>query len=64
MDACYFCHESQYEGEVVNRWNQSPSLREAMKFPKPGFSDNMFPDWLYKATWWAHVVAIVLGLRY
>jgi hypothetical protein len=48
----------------LHRWNQSPSLREAMKFPKPSFSDNMFPDWLHKATWWAQVVAIVLGLRY
>jgi hypothetical protein len=48
----------------LHRWNQSPSLRKAMKFPKPSFSDNMFPDWLHKATWWAQVVAIVLGLRY
>jgi ribosomal protein L13E len=37
----------------LHRCNQSPSLRKAMKFPKPGFSDNMFPDWLHKATWWA-----------
>jgi hypothetical protein len=48
----------------LHRWNQSPSLREASKFPKPGFSDSMFLDWLHKATWWAQVVAIVLGLRY
>jgi hypothetical protein len=48
----------------LHKWNQSPSLLKAMKFPKPGFSDNMFPDWLHKATWWAQVVAIVLGLRY
>jgi hypothetical protein len=34
----------------LRRWNQSPSLREAMKFSKLGFNDNMFPDKLHKAT--------------
>jgi hypothetical protein len=27
----------------LERWNQSPTLREALKFPKPGFSDGVFP---------------------
>jgi hypothetical protein len=48
----------------LHRWNQSPSLCEALKFPKPGFNDNMFPDWLHKATRWAQVVAIVLSPRF
>jgi hypothetical protein len=39
----------------IERWNQSPALREALKFPKPGFSDGVFPEWLHKATWWAQV---------
>jgi hypothetical protein len=39
----------------LQRWNQSATLREALKFPKPGFNDSMFPEWLQKATWWAQV---------
>jgi hypothetical protein len=39
----------------IERWNQSPALREALKFPKPGFSDSIFLEWLHKATWWAQV---------
>jgi hypothetical protein len=39
----------------LQRWNQSATLREALKFPKPGFNDSMFPEWLHKATWWVHV---------
>jgi hypothetical protein len=34
----------------IERWNLSPALRETFKFPKPGFSDSVFPDWLHKAT--------------
>jgi hypothetical protein len=34
----------------LQRWNQSATLREALKFPKPGFNDSMFPKWLHKAT--------------
>jgi hypothetical protein len=37
----------------LQRWNQSPSLREALKFQKPNFNDSMFPNWLHKATCWA-----------
>jgi hypothetical protein len=43
----------------IERWNLSPALRETFKFPKPGFSDSVFPDWLYKATWWAQVSTCV-----
>ena len=39
----------------LQRWNQSLSLREFLKFPKLRFNDHAFPPWLYKATWWAHV---------
>jgi hypothetical protein len=39
----------------LQRWNQSATLRETLKFPKPGFNDSMFPKWLYKGTWWAQV---------
>jgi hypothetical protein len=48
----------------LHRWNQSASLQEALKFPKPGFNNNMFPDWLHKATWWAQVLSLVLGLQF
>jgi hypothetical protein len=34
----------------LQRWNQSATLKEALKFPKPSFNDSMFPEWLYKAT--------------
>ena len=40
----------------LERWNSSPTLREALKFPKPKFSDLDFPKWLHKVTWWAHVI--------
>jgi hypothetical protein len=30
------------------RWDQSATLKEALKFPKPGFNDSMFPEWLHK----------------
>jgi hypothetical protein len=43
----------------IERWNLSPALRETFKFPKPGFSDSVFPDWLHKATWWAQVSTCV-----
>jgi hypothetical protein len=31
-------------------WNQFGVLKEAMKFPKQGFSDGTFDKWLHKAT--------------
>jgi hypothetical protein len=46
----------------LERWNKSPSLREALKFPKPKFSDIDFPEWLHKATWWAQVRTSVFFL--
>jgi hypothetical protein len=39
----------------LERWNKSPALREALKFPKPRFGDADFPEWLRKATWWSQV---------
>ena len=39
----------------LERWNNSPTLREALKFPKPKFNDIDFPPWLHKATWWAQI---------
>jgi hypothetical protein len=33
--------------------NQSGVLKEAMKFPKQGFSDGTFGKWLHKATFWS-----------
>jgi hypothetical protein len=35
----------------IERWNQSHALCEALKFPKPRFSDGIVPEWLHKATW-------------
>lgn len=40
----------------LERWNKSASLREAVKFPPPGFNDITFLDWLHKATWWSQVL--------
>jgi len=37
----------------LERYNKSPSLREALKSPKSKFNDIDFSEWLYKATWWA-----------
>jgi hypothetical protein len=34
----------------IESWNQSPALREALKFLKPRFSASVFSEWLYKAT--------------
>jgi len=34
----------------LERWNNSPSLHEAFKFPKPKFNNIDFPKWLHKAT--------------
>ena len=39
----------------LERWNQPPSLRVQLKFPKQGFNDDAFYTWLNKATWWAQV---------
>jgi hypothetical protein len=42
----------------LERWNKSTSFREAQKFPKPGFNDVEFAQWLHKATWWSQVLFI------
>ena len=47
--------DSETKAQWMRRWNQSASLREAVRFLKPGFPDTMFPEWLHKATWWAQV---------
>lgn len=39
----------------LQQWNFPPSIRDALKFPKPVFSDVVFPPWLHKATWCAQV---------
>lgn len=39
----------------LERWNQPPPQRVQLKFPKLGFSDAVFGEWLHKATWWAQV---------
>jgi hypothetical protein len=39
----------------LERWNQPPSLRVQLKFPKQGFNDDAFYTWLNKATWWVQV---------
>jgi len=35
----------------LEKWNKSLFLHEALKFPKPKFSDIDFLEWLHKATW-------------
>jgi hypothetical protein len=39
----------------LERWNQPPSLRVQLKFPKQGFNDDVFYTLLKKVTWWAQV---------
>ena len=39
----------------LQRWNSSASIRDAYRFPKAGFGDAKFPEWLNRATWWAQV---------
>jgi len=34
----------------TQRWNQPPNLRVQLKFPKQGFNDDAFYNWLNKAT--------------
>ena len=43
----------------LNRWNSSPKMRELLKFPPPGFSDDAFKAWLPKAVWWSQVSLIL-----
>ena len=44
----------------LQRWNYSAAIRDAHRFPKVGFCDSKFPDWLNRATWWAHVSFVML----
>ena len=39
----------------LQRWNSSAAIRDAHHFPKVGFADSKFPEWLNRATWWAQV---------
>jgi hypothetical protein len=39
----------------LQRWNSSAAIRDAHRFPKAGFGDSKFPEWLNRATWWAQV---------
>jgi hypothetical protein len=39
----------------LQRWNSSAAIRSAHRFPKVGFADSKFPEWLNRATWWAQV---------
>ena len=46
--------------KCLKRCNNSPALREALKFPKPKFNDIKIPKWLHKATWWAQKIKIFI----
>lgn len=39
----------------LERWNLPQTQRVQLKFPKVGFSDIVFGEWLHKATYWAQV---------
>ena len=39
----------------LKRWDQSPALREAVRFPSRKFANHSFPEWLKKAVWWDQV---------
>ena len=43
----------------LQRWNSSAAIRDALRFPKPGFGDSKFPEWLNRATWWAQVSFVI-----
>ena len=43
----------------LQRWNSSVAIRDAHRFPKVGFADSKFPEWLNRATWWAQVSIVV-----
>ena len=40
----------------LERWNQSPALRDAARFPSRKFADHSFHVWLKKAVWWNQVL--------
>ena len=51
----------------LQRWNSSAAIRDAYRFPKPGFGNSKFPEWLNRATWWALVGKIfnfMLSIHY
>lgn len=39
----------------LERWNKPPKFRENQRFPKLGFSEQMYLNFLNKATWWSQV---------
>jgi hypothetical protein len=39
----------------LQRWNSSAAIQDAHRFPKAGFADSKFPEWLNRATCWAQV---------
>ena len=43
----------------LQRWNSSAAIHDAHRFPKVGFGDSKFPDWLNRATWWAQVSIVI-----
>ena len=43
----------------LQSWNSSAAIRDAHRFPKVGFGDSKFPEWLNRATWWAQVSFVV-----
>ena len=42
----------------LQRWNSSAAIRDAHRFPKSGFADSKFLEWLNRATWWAQVSSV------
>ena len=43
----------------LQRWNSFAAIWDAHRFPKVGFGDSKFPEWLNRATWWAQVSFVV-----
>ena len=43
----------------LQRWNSFAAIRDAHRFPKTAFADSKFPEWLNRATWWAHVRVLI-----
>jgi len=45
----------------LQRWNSSAAIRDGHRFPKAGFADSKFPEWLNRGTWWAQVSIVHLN---
>ena len=39
----------------LQQWNSSTTIRDSHRFPKVGFADSKFPEWMNRTTWWAQV---------